>query len=105
MAAVRALNIDGLEFHSCTESVLAYSELFARSSHCFPRPAEHIVIADFIIELPVVAADLSPASEHYGRVLGYCYSAAKYEHWIIADSLSEFAARLQQHREGALYGR
>ena len=100
MALARALNLDGLEFHSFTETVLAYS-ISERVPVDFPRPDEHVVIADYIIDLPVVAVDASPASEHYGRVLGYCGG----DFWVVADSPSEFAARFQQHQQSALYGR
>ena len=89
METIRALNIEGLELHSFPKTVPAHSELFARSADCFPRPGDHIVIADYLIELPVVAVDLNPASEHYGRVLGYCSGSGRYKFWKIADSLSE----------------
>ena len=100
MAAVRALDLAGLEFRPCTESVLTYAE-YERIPDGFPRPDEHVVIANYLIDLPVVAVDLSPDSEHYGRVVSYCGG----DFWIVADSLSELAARLQQHQESALYGR
>ena len=100
MAAVRALAIPNLEFHPFTETVLAYA-ISERVPVGFPRPDEHVVVADFLIDLPVVAVDGSPTSEHYGRFLGYCSG----DFWIIADSASEFTARLQQHQESALYGR
>ena len=100
MAAVRALDIPNLEFHPFTETVLSYAVLSERVPAAFPRPDEHVVIADFLIDLPVVAVDVSPASEHYGRFLGYCSG----NFWIVADSPSEFAARVQQHQGSALYG-
>ena len=90
MAAIRAFNLLGLEFRPCNESVVAYAK-YERVPADFPRPDNHIVIIDYLIALPVVAVDVSPASEHYGRVVGYCGG----DYWIPSSSLSELAARLQ----------
>ncbi len=100
MAAARALDIPDLEFHTFTETVLAYAVLSERVPDGFPRPDEHVVVADYLIDLPVVAVDVSPASEQYGHFLGYCSG----DFWIVADSPSEFATRLQLHQQSALYG-
>ena len=100
MAAARQLGIPDLELRSLPfESVRTY-EHSERVPAGFPRPDEHFVVADYLIDLPVVAVDLSSASEHYGRVLSYSYG----EYWVIADSFAEFVAHLQDMQEAALYG-
>jgi len=100
MEAARKLNIPNLEFHQPAESVRVYQHS-ERIPDGFPRPDDHIIIADYLIDLPVIAVDLSPDSEHYGRALGYCHG----DYWIIADSLSEFAIRLETEQESAVYGK
>lgn len=101
MSIVRALNLPNLEFHPCNESVQDYATHSESIPEAFPRPEEHVVIADYLIDLPVVAADMCIGSPHYGRVLGYCNG----DYWLIADSFSEFAERLQKQQEAALYGK
>ena len=100
LAAIRALGLPNVEFHPLTETVLTYASS-ERVPAGFPHPDQHVVIADYCIDLPVVAVDLSPASEHYGRVLGYSYG----DYWTIADSLAELTVRLWEHQQAALYGR
>jgi hypothetical protein len=67
----------------------------------FPLPNEHFVIADYLIDLPVVAIDLSIASEHYQRVFAYTYG----DYWLVADSFAEFVERLQKERDTTLWGK
>ena len=98
---VRSLHIPELEVREApTQSVTEYA------SHepvppGFPRPDDHMVIADYLIDLPVVAVDCSFASGEYERVLAYAYG----DWWEVADSLSQFADSLRVSDNGALFGR
>jgi hypothetical protein len=98
---VRSLGIPELELRDVpTESVADYA------SHepippGFPRPDDHIVIADYLIDLPVIAVDCSLASDTYERVLAYAYG----DWWEVADSLSQITDSLRVYDNGALFGR
>jgi hypothetical protein len=99
-SAVR-LNIPDLIFRSIPlESVAEYVHS-ERIPQNFPRPQDHFVIADYLIDLPVITVDLSTASSTCGRILGYTYG----DYWIIGNSLAEFLNRLQTEKESAVWGK
>ena len=98
---VRSLGIPELEVRDePTQSVADYAP-HERVPPGFPRPDDHMVIADYLIDLPVVAVDCSSAAGAYERVLAYAYG----DWWEVADSLSQFADSLRVYDSGALFGR
>ena len=100
IASVQALAIPNLVFQTLPlQSVADYS--LTQHENNFPRPSEYFVIADYLIDLPIIAVDLGPASSSYGQVLGYAYG----DFWLIADSLVDFAERLKAHHEDAVWGK
>ena len=102
VSTAKRLEIPNLVFHSIPlESVAEYANHSERIPPNFPRPEDHFVIADYLIDLPVVAADFSTNSPNYGRVLSYSYG----DYWIVANSLSEFLKRLQVEGESAVWGK
>ena len=100
LSGVRALAIPHLVFQDLPlRSVAEYS--ITDQGEDFPRPSEHFIISDYLIDLPVITIDLGAASPTHGRILGYCNR----EHWLIADSLAEFADRLKSIGDSAVYGK
>jgi hypothetical protein len=94
------LNIPNLVFHSLPlKSVSDYADS-ERVPPNFPRPEDHFVIADYLIDLPVVALDVSTKSESYGQILAYTYG----DYWLVADSLTDFLDKLKAQQETALFG-
>ncbi len=100
VAVARSLAIPGLELRDLPLQSVAEYSTHERVPEGFPRPSDHMVIADYLIDLPVVALDCAPISEHYERVLAYSHG----DYWVTAASLSEFTRSLQQHDTGALFG-
>jgi hypothetical protein len=100
IAVARSLAIPGLELRELPLVSVAQYSTHERVPNGFPRPSEHMVIADYLIDLPVVALDCAPISEHYGRVLAYSHG----DYWVAADRLSEFTRSLEQHDTAALFG-
>ena len=101
LATARSVRIDGLEFHDLPlKSMIEYSTHEPVPSD-FPRPEDHFVIADYLIDLPVVAVDLSRGSGDTGAVFAYAY----HKYWLVADSLRDFADRLQSQHDAALWGK
>src|ERR1700722_11235736 len=102
VSTAKRLEISNLVFHSLPlESVAEYANHSERIPPNFPRPEEHFVIADYLIDLPVVAANFSKTSPNYGQILAYSYS----DYWIVAVSFSEFLKKLQTQRESAVWGK
>jgi hypothetical protein len=102
VASVRSLAITDLALHAPPfASVAVYAAMNEPVPAAFPRPHEHFVIADHMIDLPVLAIDASPASEHYGRLLAYSSG----DYWTVADSMQEFITALQDASEAAFFGR
>ena len=99
-AVARALGIPDLELRERPSMSVAEYSTHEHVPEGFPRPSEHLVIADYLIDLPVMALDCAPTSENYERVLGYSHG----DYWVAADSLSEFTRSLEQHDTGALFG-
>jgi hypothetical protein len=99
LSSSAGLNIDGLELRSGPLESMAEYVHSERIPVDFPRPADHFVIGDYLIDLPVMAIDLRNESSSYGRVLGYAYG----KYWPIADSLSDFLQRLKIHQDGAVW--
>jgi hypothetical protein len=83
------------------ESVAEYGALNERVPVGFPRPDDHFVVADHMIDLPVIAVDLASHSEHYGRVLAYSYDL----YWVVAHSLEELVSGMHQLQDAPLFGR
>ena len=100
LGVARSLRIPGLELRDIPLLSVAEYSSHERVPEGFPCPSEHLVIADYLIDLPVVALDCSPSSEYCGRVLAYSHG----DYWVAAASLSEFTRSLQQHDTGALFG-
>jgi hypothetical protein len=100
LSAVNCLAVPNLIFQDLPlKSVSEYSHW--QHGENFPRPSEHFVIGDYLIDLVIIAVDLSAASETYGRVIGY----ASGDYWVIADSLPDFAERLQTNKEYTVWGK
>ena len=96
--AANKLGIADLVFHSSPKSVVEYADS-DRIPVGFPRHEDHFVIADYLIDLPVVAIDCSTQSPSYGRILAYTYG----DYWAIAESLPDLLQKLHRLQETALY--
>jgi hypothetical protein len=100
LSSVEVLAIPNLVFQVLPlQSVAEYS--LSQHGNNFPRPSEHFVIADYLIDLPIIAVDLGATSSTYGRVIGYAYG----DHWLIGDSLFDFAERLKTNKAYAVWGK
>jgi hypothetical protein len=98
VSVLSSLDLSDLVVHALPlKSVAEYS--ISQHGESFPQPSRHFVIADYLIDLPIIAVDLDTTSPTYSRVLGYCYG----DWWIVGASLSDFAQRLK-HGDSALYG-
>lgn len=102
LKTVRTLNIPNLEIKpSPFQSVTEYGVQCERVPTEFPRPYEHFVFADYLIDCPVLAADFSTGTGYHGRIIGYSTGIF----WIVADSPEELVVRLTNERDGALWGK
>jgi hypothetical protein len=92
-------DLKDLEIHLGDQSVAGYASEEPIPDG-FPRPADHFIIADFLIDLPVLAADFATDHGTHGRVIGYSYG----EHWVVASSVSELIERLKASGTDAVWG-
>jgi hypothetical protein len=98
VSALSSLSISDLIVNTPPlQSVAEYS--ISQHGESFPQPSRHFVVADYLIDLPIIAVDLDITSRTYSRVLGYCNG----DWWVVGASLSDFAERLK-NGTSALYG-
>ena len=101
VAAARAAAIAELELHAPPlKSMVEYSTHEPVPTG-FLRPEDHFVIADHLIDLPVLAVDLSGGSQDTGPVFAYAYD----KYWLVADSLRDFTERIRSQGDAAMWGK
>jgi hypothetical protein len=99
-ASVLSNEIGEIELHNELKSVSDYSD-HEKVPEKFPRPSDHYVIADHLIDLPVVAVDFSVTQGHHGRVIAYSHG----NFWVLADTLAEFTKNIGEIGTSALWGK